>query len=350
MTATFPTFESAGGARIFRIPLRAFPHFWAYVYLVQSNHQFILIDTGSGTETSHADLLHGLNQAGFSPSDVTHILLTHANIDHYGGLTKLIPLTNANIGCHELDVQTVAHHEATLALIANRLASYLAHAGLAREEVNSLLGMYRITEALYQSVPVNFTYNAIKDHIPALEMIHLPGHCPGHIALRLDDVVFCGDMVVAGVTPHLAPESFHPWGGLNHYLESLGRFEQWADSARLILNGHDDVITDLPAQVEATRKNIIRRMSKVISVLGEPLNLAEVCKLVYGNPGGYNLFLTIEKTGAYLEYLYEHAMIKITNPDEMEQGLPVKYRRMHKIADDEILPLKQKPVVEQTGV
>ncbi|MFT3895845.1 MAG: hypothetical protein QM730_29855 [Anaerolineales bacterium] len=37
----------------------------------------------------------------------------------------------------------------------------------------------------------------------------------------------------------------------------------------------------------------------------------------------------IEKTGAYIEYLYEHGMIEITNADEMEQGKPAKYRRLH---------------------
>jgi hypothetical protein len=47
---------------------------------------------------------------------------------------------------------------------------------------------------------------------------------------------------------------------------------------------------------------------------------------VYDNPGGYNLLLTIEKTGAYIEYLYEHALVEIVNAEEVEQGLPAKYR------------------------
>ena len=125
MNPTFATFETSSDAKIFRIPLEAFPNFWAYVYVVQHNGYIYLIDTGSGTDTSHEDLLNGLKQAGLAPSDLTHILLTHAHIDHYGGLSKLHSLTNAQIGCHELDMQTVAHHEARLALITRRLASFL---------------------------------------------------------------------------------------------------------------------------------------------------------------------------------------------------------------------------------
>ena len=115
--ATFAIFETSSGAKIHRLPLEAFPNFWAYVYLVQKEEYCILIDTGSGTEPSHDNLLSGLQRVGFrpfggaqgKPSDLTHILLTHAHIDHFGGLSKLRPITQAQIGVHELDSQTVAH-------------------------------------------------------------------------------------------------------------------------------------------------------------------------------------------------------------------------------------------------
>jgi hypothetical protein len=67
---------------------------------------------------------------------------------------------------------------------------------------------------------------------------------------------------------------------------------------------------------------------------------------VYDNPGGYNLLLTIEKTGAYIEYLYEHALVEIVNTEEVEQGLPAKYRRLREIADEELLRKQRNTVVE----
>ena len=343
---SFATFGTSSGTGIQRIPLEVFPNFWAYVYLVSSGDLRMLIDTGSGTDSSHEDLLEGLGQAGLQPADLTHILLTHAHIDHYGGLSKLKPLTRAKIGCHELDVQTVAHHEARLAVISRRLASFLTETGLTGETCDSLLSMYRFTKALYQSVPVDFSYEAAGMHFGPLEMIHLPGHCPGHVAMRLEDVIFCGDMVVEGVTPHLSPESINPYSGLDHYLESLVRLQQWSKDARLVLNGHDEAITDLPARIEETQQNVIRRMGRAVAALSEPLTIAEICSAIYGETGGYNQLLVIEKTGAYTEYLYEHGLIEITNPGEVEQGQPAKYRRLREIADDEILPKQKESVVE----
>jgi len=343
--ASFATFEASSGIKIQRLPLEVFPQFWAYAYLVQKDNNHILIDCGSGTESSHKNLLEGLGQVGFQPSDLTHILLTHAHIDHFGGLSKLKLLTTAKIGCHELDLQTVAHHEARLALISRRLASFLAETGLAEETRDQLLSIYRFTKAIYQSVPVDFTYEAMDMHVLGFELIHLPGHCPGHVALRLDDVIFCGDMVVEGVTPHLSPESINPYSGLDHYLLSLTRLQQWSQNSRLILNGHDDVITDLPPRIESTRKNLIRRMGKAITALSEPLTMAEVCNAVYGNMVGYNQLLVIEKTGAYIEYLYERGFIEITNPEEMENGQPARYRRLRDISDSEILPKESNHVL-----
>ena len=344
--ASFATFKTSSGAQIHRLPLEAFPGFWAYAYLVQHAGNNYLIDCGSGTDSSHNDLLNGLKQAGLQPSDLTHILLTHAHIDHFGGLTKLKPLTQAKLGVHELDLQTVAHHEARLALISRRLASFLAESGLAEETVDQLLGIYSFTKALYQSVPVDFTYEDMGMCVGPFELIHLPGHCPGHVALRLDDVIFCGDMVVEGVTPHLAPESINPFGGLDHYLASLAQLQHWSKGARLFLNGHDDVITDLPARIHATHKNLIRRMSKAVKAFSEPVTIAEICIAVYGATSGYQQLLVIEKTGAYVEYFYERGQIEITNPGEVEQGVPARYQRLREITDDEILPKVKYSVVE----
>jgi glyoxylase-like metal-dependent hydrolase (beta-lactamase superfamily II) len=177
------------------------------------------------------------------------------------------------------------------------------------------------------------------------KMIHLPGHCAGHVAMRVDDIVFCGDMVVDGVTPHLYPETIGAYNGLDHYLDSLEKLRVWAKDARLVLNGHNEVITNLPEKIDATHKNILRRMSKAVEALAEPITIAEVCEAVYGTTEGYNLLLTVEKTGAYVEYLHKHGMIEIVNADEVEQGSPARYRRLREIADVDLLPKQEISVV-----
>jgi glyoxylase-like metal-dependent hydrolase (beta-lactamase superfamily II) len=185
---------------------------------------------------------------------------------------------------------------------------------------------------------VDFTYEAIDMHLGPFEIVHLPGHSPGHVAIRMDDIVFCGDMVVAGITPHLSPETIQPYNGLDHYLESLSRLQHWARDSHRFLNGHDDCITDLPTRIEATRENIRRRMGKGLDALMVPLSIDEICSAIYGDVDGYNQLLVMEKTGAYVEYLYQHGLIGITNAAEVEQGKPARYSRFREVSESELLP------------
>jgi glyoxylase-like metal-dependent hydrolase (beta-lactamase superfamily II) len=176
-------------------------------------------------------------------------------------------------------------------------------------------------------------------------MTHLPGHCPGHVAMRLNEVVFIGDMLVEGVTPHLAPESLNPYGGVEHYLASLSQLQRFAEGADLFLSGHNDAFFNLAERIHITRQNILRRMERLLEALARPLTIVEACRAVYGEMSGYNQLLIIEKTGAYIEYLYEHGMIEVTNFEQVEQGEPARYRRLREVSKNEILPKEKNYVL-----
>jgi glyoxylase-like metal-dependent hydrolase (beta-lactamase superfamily II) len=328
-TPTITRFQTTSGIQVQRLPVEAFPNFWAYTYLVRVNDWTVLIDTGSGSESSNAGLESGLAAAGIGLKDITHILLTHGHIDHYGGLAYLRERTNALIGVHELDLGTIASHEARLTIMSHKLDAFMTRAGIPAERRTELLAMYRFTKALYRSVPVDFTYEAQNMSVGPFKFLHVPGHCPGHVALKLDDIAFCGDLVLEHVTPHQSPEELTPFMGVHHFLDSLSDFERWADGASLVLNGHDDPITDLPARIAAVRRNLSRRIDQSLDALAEPRMVAQVAEQVYGNMNGYNALLVIEKTGAYVEFLVQRGLVEIVNAMELEEDpqAAIKYCR-----------------------
>jgi glyoxylase-like metal-dependent hydrolase (beta-lactamase superfamily II) len=322
-------YQTSTGIRIWRLPVEAFPNFWANAYLLQVDDWVVLIDTGSGSESSNASLERGLTEAGSSLAELTHILLTHGHIDHFGGLPFLRERTRASVGVHELDLGTITTHEARLTILSRKLDAFLTQADISSERRAELISMYRFTKVLYHSVPVDFTYEARDMRIGPFELLHVPGHCPGHVALKLDDVVFCGDLVLEHVTPHQSPEELTPFMGVHHYLDSLSVFERWADGTSLVFNGHDDPITDLPAQLAAVRNHLFRRIDQTLDALGEPRTLAQVTNQVYGPMNGYNALLVIEKIGAYVEYLVQRGLVEIVNPKELEEDpqAAIKYCR-----------------------
>lgn len=66
--------------------------------LIEDEDRLVLIDTGVGTKHDEEDLIYGFNndndlennikKYGYSPEDVTDVILTHLHFDHCGGTTK----------------------------------------------------------------------------------------------------------------------------------------------------------------------------------------------------------------------------------------------------------------------
>lgn len=332
-------FETAAGAQIFQIPLLAFPGLWGYAYLVFVEHGSIsyrvLIDAGSGFGESNRHLETGFQQVSaqigqsFGFENLTHIFITHGHIDHFGGLSYICPRTQALLGVHELDLRNLTSHEERLTIVSRRLRDFLFEAGVSPASRQNLINLYMITKSIYRSVPVDFTYEAIGMRLGPFEMLHVPGHCAGHVAIRLDDILFSGDHVLTDTSPHQSPEQITLSTGIDHYLKSLERLRIWAKGTRLTLPGHKRVIEDLDSRMDEIRQVHRERLLTVLGLLKEPHTVQEISKTLFKEVRGYNTLLALEETGAHVEYLYQRGLLCIENIKELDGGfeqVPVRYR------------------------
>lgn len=340
---TVQAFETDRGARVYQIALQEFPILWGYVYAVRvqdgDQEYRVLIDSGSGYGDSNPHLEAGLQAVAdreavpFGLQDLTHVLITHGHIDHFGGLSYVRPRTAAQIGVHELDLRNLTNYEERLAMIAPRLRQFLLEAGVSSQDVDSLIQLYTLTKQIYSSVEVDFTYEEAGMRLGPFEMLHVPGHCAGHVVIRLHDILFSGDHVLNDISPHQSPEHLTLSTGLEHYLKSLDVLQWWAGGVRLTLGGHKNIITDLPARLDAIRQIHRDRLDDVLHLLDTPHTIAEVSKVLFGKVHGYNVLLALEEAGAHVEYLYQRGLLGIVNLVELERNttpLPILYQRIHR--------------------
>lgn len=331
-------FRSKSGKRIFRLPLRAFPGFWVYAYLVLIGNSVTLIDTGSGFGTSNDDLAAGFEQVveligcKLTFADISDILISHAHIDHFGGLGFLKSQTNARIGVHELDRGVLTNFEERLAIISRKMRSFLMEAGISEASCEKIIAMYLFSKALYRSIEVDFTYEAQGNRYGPFTFLHVPGHSPGHVIIRMEDVLFVGDHVLNEISPHQAPESLAPSTGLAHYFESLVRADEWGEDVRLVLPGHKTPIANFSQRIKEIQKGHAERLNQLLSLLVTPHTIAELSRKLFKEVNGYTIILALEETGAHIEYLYQRGLLGVSNLDEIinqNEPVPIQYIRLY---------------------
>lgn len=322
--------EIEGGIRIYRIPVRAFPTLIANVYVVIAGDYVALIDTGSGIGESDTDLRMGMDalrdlwNERLTWSDLDRIIITHAHIDHRGGLGFVRCLTDAPIAVHELDRRVLVNYEERLVLTSFRLAIFLHRAGVPVEKRAALMQMYSWNKERLHSVEVADVLRDgdLLDGI--FQVYHTPGHCPGQVCLRIGDVLLTADHILPHTSIFLSPESLTASTGVDHYLQALRKIAV-VPGVRLALGGHEEPMRDLYGSIARIEQAQQQRIERVLQVCATPRSIADLTNTLYPDVGGYDALLALQKVGAYVEYLDQRGLLAIDNLDEV-------------IADEQVAP------------
>ncbi len=144
-------------------------NFWLYT----KNNTTIAIDTGY---KDNADLLSELAKINIKNENVHSVFITHADIDHAGGLlseNKFAP--NAKVYLHELEEDMILGNEKRFTVAFLKLKNPVVYSG-------------NYTKIKDREV---IDINGIK-----VECFHTPGHTRGHSCYLVDDkYFFTGDSI-----------------------------------------------------------------------------------------------------------------------------------------------------------
>ncbi len=320
---TLRKYVSSGGTTVYKLPVEAFPNHVTNCYLVMTD-PVTLLDTGSGWDQSNRDLVacfEGLkSEFGETVTlrDVDRVILTHGHIDHFGGVNFVVEESAADVCIHELDASVIQHFRERLLYSSTSVHLFLRRSGLDRERIEALVQMNKWSKDTFKARPVDEMFVEGPVLGGPLVAYHTPGHCPGQVCLKLDDILFTADHVLSHITPNQSPESITRYTGVGHYMESL-RKVLGIPGVRIGLGGHENEMPELAERIYATLGFHERRLDKTLSLLDTPKSIAETSLGLFGERMDYHILLAMLETGSHLEYLYERGKLVVANIDEIEQ-------------------------------
>jgi glyoxylase-like metal-dependent hydrolase (beta-lactamase superfamily II) len=200
-------------------------------------HAFLL-DHGAGItlidalfDTDAKMILTEIDAMGWRPSDLKHIIATHAHRSHIGGIAELKRQSGARVYAHEWEIGIIeGKRKATKVSLWPRapLAAYKLQFGLAI----GIDGHARCTvdQALKEG-----------DQVGPLTILSTPGHTPGCLSFHWPEkkALFVGDVMVTW------PRVEAGWAGLTldmrQNVQSVGKLSDFGD-IEIIGVGHGEPI------------------------------------------------------------------------------------------------------------
>ena len=202
-------------------------------YILAETEGLTIIDTGM--RFSEKRILEYIASLGRSAGDVRRILITHADLDHYGCLAALQKASGACTYAGRLEAAAMAKGQSSRPV---------------ERSINTALQRFLIAifSRLIKPIPIQvdeiLAEGQVLPVLGGLQVVETPGHSPGHLSYFVPSagILFCGDSMRSdGKRGFRASRSRNDW---DHAQANASVRKQAGLGARIVCPGHGPVVRE----------------------------------------------------------------------------------------------------------
>ncbi|HEX3032330.1 MAG TPA: MBL fold metallo-hydrolase, partial [Bacillota bacterium] len=273
------------------------------LYLIKSD-PVTLIDAGPYLPEADQLIEQNLKQSGLGFQDIKRRIVTHTHPDHVGLAGRLQELTDARLYLHTHEAAKLKQRS----MDAYERVGILEQAGIPPEVVEEISRWNMKTRQQF-TIPIDLDSvilvgggERLEFQHFQLELIHTPGHSPGHLCLfdRQEGILFAGDHLLANISPNpvLEPDP----SGLGRS-KSMADYLKSVDSIcklpiKMVYPSHGEPFADYQQVVDRFYRYFRLREKTVVEAMGNsPRTAYEIARTMYPvMPGRRNSFPTARRS------------------------------------------------------
>jgi len=286
--------------------------------------------TGEAAGRGTRALEDGLAGCGFALSQVSRLVITHAHIDHFGIAGEVAERTGADVWMHELtslDITKYRDPEAAVDRRQQMLADHGMYGGELDEASSGLRDWMPVMPSIAEPTTRLRGGESFTADGRTWEVIHTPGHSPGHVCLWSADgrILLSGDHLLPAIaSPVTFERGFEP-DPMGSYLDSLRRVA--ALDPALVLPGHGEPFPGGARRADAVERNKRLRLERIWHIIEtETLPVTEIAERLFGRrlSGSAQHFAMAEVLAMLAYYDVRGQARRLRGPDGVFRWCPIR--------------------------
>ena len=299
------------------IPLPNSPLKEVNCYVIRDEGRDLIIDTGMNRPECRSAIESGLKELNVDLNRCD-FFITHLHSDHMGQVPHLVT-DDSTVYFNKIEAEMF---QATRDKggFGSRMAKFARLAGFSEDEVESTVESH---PGLKFGAPESIDFKILGegDYLDFggyhFEVIHTPGHSPGHLCLYDADtkLMIAGDHVLGDITPNISAMSKKD-NPLADFMRSLDKVRAY--DVELALPGHRSLIHDFKGRVDELKDHHHERLDEVLTVMdGQQLSGYDIASRmkwrmrgkIWKDAGSTQKWFATGEAIAHLHYLQEKGAI-----------------------------------------